>query len=190
MADKFCRAQNNVAEGNGLKNKILINIKLRMAEEQKQELKYFVRIANTDLDGNKSIYNSLTKIKGINFMFSNAICNTAGIEKAKKTGYLTDEEVAKIDEIVKEPSKFKLPAWLFNRKRDPEDGTDKHLIGVTLTFTQDNDIKMMKKIKSYKGIRHSHGLPVRGQRTRSNFRKNKGKVMGVKRKEGAKSGRT
>ena len=56
-----------------------------------------------------------------------------------------------------------------------------------MSFTQDNDIKMLKKIKSYKGIRHSLGLPVRGQRTRSNFRKNKGKVMGVKRKEGAKA---
>ena len=161
-----------------------------MAQEQpQQELKYFVRIANTDLDGNKLIYNSLTKIKGLNFMFSNAILNTAGIDKAKKTGYLTDDEVAKIDEIIKDPLKHKLPSWLLNRKRDPEDGTDKHIIGSTLTFTQDNDIKMMKKIKSYKGIRHSLGLPVRGQRTRSNFRKNKGKVMGVKKKEGTKAGR-
>jgi small subunit ribosomal protein S13 len=48
---------------------------------------------------------------------------------------------------------------------------------------------MMKRIRSYKGVRHSLGLPVRGQRTRSNFRKNKGKVLGVKRKEGAKAGR-
>ena len=51
-----------------------------------------------------------------------------------------------------------------------------------LRFIQDNDIKMMKKIKSYKGIRHMFRLPVRGQCTRSNFRKNKGKGMGVKRK--------
>ncbi len=160
-----------------------------MPEEQKQELKYFVRVANTDLDGNKPLQLSLAKIKGINLMFSNAICNVAGIEKTKKTGYLTDAETAKIDEILKEPSKFKIPEWLFNRKRDPEDGTDKHLIGTNLTFTQDNDIKMMKKIKSYRGIRHMLGLPVRGQRTRSNFRKNKGKVLGVRRKEGAKAGK-
>jgi len=157
--------------------------------EQKQELKYFVRIANTDLDGNKSIYHSLTKIKGVNFMFSNAILNTARIEKTKKTGYITDDEAAKIDEIVKEPLKFQIPAWLYNRKRDPEDNLDKHLVGSNLTFTQDNDIKTMKKIRSYKGIRHALGLPVRGQRTRSNFRKNKGKVLGVKRKESAKAGR-
>ena len=160
-----------------------------MAEEQKQELKYFVRIANTDLDGNKSIQNALTKIKGLSFMFSNAILNVARIEKTKKAGYLSDEQANKIDDILKEPAKFGIPSWLFNRKRDPEDGTDKHLVSSTLTFVQDNDIKMMKKMKSYKGIRHSLGLPVRGQRTRSNFRRNKGKVMGVKKKEGVKSGR-
>ena len=160
-----------------------------MPEEQKQELKYFVRIANTDLDGNKQIHLALTKVKGVGFMLANAILNAAGIEKTKKAGYLPDIDVGKIDEIIKDPLKFGIPVWLFNRKNDPEDGTNKHLAGSALTFTQDNDIKIMKKIKSYKGIRHSLGLPVRGQRTRSNFRKNKGKVMGVKKKEGAKAGR-
>ena len=158
-------------------------------EQPKQELKYFVRIANTDLDGNRTIGQALTKIKGIGFMFSNAICRAASIDITKKTGYLNDSEVSKIDDIIKEPSKFKIPSWLFNRKKDPEDNADKHIIGSNLTFTQDNDIKMMKKIKSYKGIRHMLGLPVRGQRTRSNFRRNKGKVMGVKRKDGSKSGK-
>ena len=160
-----------------------------MAEEEKQELKYFVRIANTDLAGGRPIGHTLTKIKGINFMFSNAICNVAHIDKTKKTGYLTDDEVTKIDDVIKEPSRFGIPSWLLNRKRDTEDGTDKHLVGTNLTFTHDNDIKMMKKIKSYKGIRHSLGLPVRGQRTKSNFRRNKGKVLGVKRKEGSKAGK-
>ena len=160
-----------------------------MAEEQKPELKYFVRIANTDLDGNKPIQHALIKIKGISFMFSNAVLNVADIEKTKKAGYMTDNEAAKIDDVLKDPSKFGIPYWLFNRKRDPEDNTNKHLTGSTLSFTQDNDIKMMKKIKSYKGIRHSLGLPVRGQRTKSNFRKNKGKVLGVRKKEGAKAGK-
>lgn len=160
-----------------------------MQEEKKQELRYFVRIANTDLDGNKPIKHALIKIKGISFMLSNAILNASGIEKAKKTGYLTDAEASKIDAVIKEPLKFGIPSWLLNRKKDPEDGTDKHLVGTTLAFVQDNDIKMMQKVKSYRGIRHSFGLPVRGQRTRSNFRKNKGKVLGVKRKEGTKAGR-
>ena len=160
-----------------------------MPEEQKQELKYFVRIANTDLDGNRPIGQALIKIKGLSFMFSNAVLNVARIEKTKKAGYLSDDEASRIDEIIKEPSKFGISSWLFNRKRDPEDGSDRHLTGTSLAFTQDNDIKMMKKIKSYKGIRHSFGLPVRGQRTKSNFRKNKGKVLGVRKKSGAKAGK-
>ena len=161
-----------------------------MAEEQPtQELKYFVRIANTDLDGNKSLYRALTKIKGISFIFSNAVLNITGIEKTKRTGYLTDNDVAKIDDVIKDPLKFGIPSWLFNRKRDPEDGIDRHLVGVNLALINDNDIKIMKKIKSYRGVRHSLGLPVRGQRTKSNFRRNKGKVLGVKKKQGAKAGK-
>jgi len=160
-----------------------------MAEQAKQELKYFVRIANTDLDGNKSICHSLTKIKGISFMFANTILNACNIDKAKKSGYLTDDQINRIEEVIKEPSRFGIPSWLFNRKKDPYDNLDRHLVGTSLSFTQENDIKMMKKIKSYKGIRHSLGLPVRGQRTRSNFRKNKGKVLGVKKKEGVRAGR-
>lgn len=160
-----------------------------MPELQKQELKYFVRIANTDLDGNKPICHALMKIKGISYMLANAICNVAGVEKAKKTGYLAEKEAAAIDEIIRDPSKFRIPSWLFNRKMDPEDNVSRHLTGTALAFTQDNDIKMIKKMKSYRGIRHILGLPVRGQRTRSNFRKNKGKVLGVKRKERAKAGR-
>ena len=58
-----------------------------MATEQpKQELRYFVRISNTDLNGNKSVYHGLTGIKGISCMFSNAICAASGIPKTQKIG--------------------------------------------------------------------------------------------------------
>ncbi len=86
--------------------------------------------------------------------------------------------------------KFGTPVWMLNRRKDLELGEDRHLITSDLTFTQDNDIKMLKKIRSYKGVRHILGQPVRGQRTKSNFRKNKGKVhLGVKVRAGAKAGR-
>jgi small subunit ribosomal protein S13 len=65
-----------------------------------------------------------------------------------------------------------------------------HIITTDLAFIKDNDIKMMKKIRCYRGVRHIRGLPVRGQNTRSKFRKNKGKAMGVKRRAGAKTGRS
>ncbi len=158
--------------------------------EQNKDFKYIVRIANTDLNGTKSIQNSLRQIKGINFMFSNLVCHLAKIDANKRSGDLNEQEIEILDKIVNNPSKFGAPVWMFNRKKDSETGIDTHLIANDLTLLQDNDIKTMKKIKSYKGIRHILGQPVRGQRTKSNFRKNKGKVhLGVKKRAGVKAGR-
>ena len=75
---------------------------------------------------------------------------------------------------------------MVNHRKEYESGEDKHLITGTLNFTKDNDLKRLKKIKCLRGARHQKGLPVRGQRTRSNFRKSKGKVVGVKKKGGKK----
>ena len=146
------------------------------------EFKHIVRVANTDLDGNKPVAKALTKIKGVGFSYSNMICGFAGVEKRKKTGELEDNEVEKLNDVLINAHKYNAPLWMYNRRKDLETGEDKHLISADLTFVVDNDIKLMKKIKSYKGSRHMFGLPVRGQRTRSNFRRNKGKVMGVTRK--------
>ena len=149
--------------------------------ENNQEFKHIVRVADTDMSGNKLVGTGLTKIKGVSFMFSNMVCKIAGVDQNKRIGNLTDAEIKKLDEIFSNPSAFSAPSWMFNRKKDPEDGKDKHLLTADLTFVESNDIKMMRKMKSYKGIRHSFGLPVRGQKTRSNSRKNKGKVsLGVK----------
>jgi small subunit ribosomal protein S13 len=152
------------------------------------EFRYFVRIANTDIDGNKQIGVALRKIKGIGFSYANAICNVIGIDKNKKTGDLTEEETKRIEEGIRNPQKYNLPIWMFNRRRDSENNSDKHLLLSDLDFTTDMDIKKMKIIRCYKGVRHTFGLPVRGQRTKSNFRRNKGKVLGVKRGK-AKAGR-
>ncbi|MBI2650943.1 30S ribosomal protein S13 [Candidatus Woesearchaeota archaeon] len=159
-------------------------------KEQKENFRYFVRIANTDLDGNKRISHALTSIKGVGFMFANMLCNLANIDKMAKVGYLSDEQIKKFDEILSDPTKYKVPSWMLNRRKGYEDGKDRHFVTSDLAFAQDNDIKIMKKIRSYRGIRHGMGLPVRGQRTKSNFRKNKGKVtLGVKKREDSKAGR-
>jgi len=154
------------------------------------DFRYLVRIANTDLDGNKMVYDALRAIKGISFMFSNAICHVSGIDRFQKIGTLKDDDIKKLDEIIRNPVEHKIPAWLFNRKRDMEDGKDKHVIGVDLDLARETDIQNMKKMRSYKGVRHMLGLPVRGQRTKSKFRKKKGKVLGVQRRKDAKSGRS
>lgn len=150
-----------------------------------KNFKYIVRVHNTDLNGNKQIIMALQKIKGVGFMFSNMVCQMADIPKEKKTGLLTDKEVEKLDKILSNPKSFGTPTWMLNRRKDYETGTDEHCFTTTLTLQNDNDKKRLQKIKSYRGIRHAHGLPTRGQRTKSNFRRNKGKATGVKRSAAA-----
>ncbi len=152
-----------------------------------QEYRHLVRVANTDLDGRKQLKQALLKIKGVGFMLANAICEVSGFDKRMKAGNLTDQQASKLTEVINSPLSHKIPNWLLNRKKDPETGEDKHIITGDLDFIQSNDVKMMKKTKSYKGLRHQWGLPVRGQKTKSNFRRNKGKVsLGVQRKKAGK----
>jgi small subunit ribosomal protein S13 len=154
----------------------------KMAEKQSQEsnFKHIVRIANVDVSGNKQIRWALTKIKGIGINFSDVICTLSKVDKVKKAGNLTDAEVVKLNEVVNDPKD--IPVWMYNRRKDYATGEDKHFLTGTLNFVQDNDLKRLKKIKTLRGVRHQKRLPVRGQRTRSNFRRSKGKVVGVKKK--------
>ncbi len=154
------------------------------------EFKHLIRIANTDLEGKKAVVYALKDVRGIGVPLANAICQVAKIDGMSKVGNLSEVDVKKIDEIIKSPDMHGIPSWMFNRRRDLDTGMDKHVITNDLIFNRENDIKLMKRIKCYKGVRHSIGQPVRGQRTRSNFRVNKGKVMGVKTsgKKGGPSG--
>jgi len=156
----------------------------------KENLKHIVRIAATDLEGAKPLKQSLLKIKGIGHSMVNAVCKVSNINKDKKTGLLNQEEAKKIENIIKEPLNFKIPNWMLNREKDNETGEDKHLSGVDLKLSKDFDIKRLMRIKSYRGLRVSVGLPVRGQKTKSNFRPNKrkGKGLGVKTKKKGKKG--
>lgn len=148
---------------------------------EKSNVKYIVRIINTDLNGKLPIMHALHKIKGIKFMFSNAVCKAAGIEPNKITGELSDKEIETITDVLRNPLQHNLPTWLLNRNKDYESGDDKHLFSSDLDFTKMNDIKRLQKIKSYRGMRHAAKLPLRGQRTKSNFRK--GKSLGVSKKK-------
>src|SRR3989344_3239201 len=149
---------------------------------QGKNYKHIVRIANVDLPGDKPIRFAMTKIKGIGINLADAILSVYSINRGERAGNLSDEDVAKINKTVSNFNESSIPARMFNRQKDYETGNNLHVITGTLAFVKDNDLKRLKKIKSYRGVRHLKGLPVRGQRTRSNFRKSKGKVVGVKKK--------
>ena len=147
-------------------------------EKPKQYTESIVRILLTDIPGNSKVYIGLTRIKGISFAISNALCKILKIDKNKKISELTKEEIDKIIEEIKNP---RVPVFLINRRNDIETGANKHLITTGLNLQKEFDIKRLKKIRVYKGLRHTLGLPVRGQRTKSHFRKKgKSRVVGVK----------
>lgn len=139
-------------------------------EQKGREGEALIRILSTDIPASKSISSGLIRIKGISWNFSNAICKMLGIDKEKKISNLSSEEIERITQFVRKPV---VPVFILNRRKDFETGESRHLIGTDVDLQRDFDIKRMRKIKSYKGIRHALGQPVRGQRTKSHFRKNK-----------------
>jgi len=119
-------------------------------------------------------------ITGVGFSMANAVCNVLGLDRQKKIGACSEEEIRRIEDIIRNPGKHGIPSWLLNRRKASETGEDLHLLTSDLKLAVEFDIKKMKKIKCYKGIRHATGQPVRGQRTRAHFRKGKG--LGVSRR--------
>jgi small subunit ribosomal protein S13 len=146
-----------------------------------EEFKHMVRIARKDIDGNKIMVNALTDIRGVGKALSGALCHVMGYDPNQKIGYLSDEDVKKVEEIILSPQKLPLPRWMLNRRNDYETGEDEHLIESDLVMRLRDDLNRMRKIRSYKGRRHEVGLPVRGQRTKSTFRK--GSSVGVRRRK-------
>jgi small subunit ribosomal protein S13 len=148
-------------------------------KEEKSEV--LVRIMQTDIPGSKNIYSGLTRIKGVSFSMVNAICKISKMERKRKIETLSQQEIDKLTDLIKNPP---VPTYLKNRRSDFESGEDKHLSISDLDLQKEFDIKRLKKIKSYKGVRHSRNLPVRGQRTKSHFRRGgKNRVVGVKKKK-------
>jgi len=151
-----------------------------------KEFRHIVRIIDTDVDGTLKAPYALTKIKGVNLNLANIILKKAGINADVRAGFLTETEVEKIEEIIKDPAKHGLPSWLLNRRKDLKTGKDMHLISADLVLRTKMDIDQMKEIKSWRGYRHAYGLKVRGQRTRTTGRK--GKAVGVRRKSIGRAG--
>jgi small subunit ribosomal protein S13 len=140
-----------------------------------------VRIAEIDVEGDKKLKNAVFKIKGVGKSLSKAFIVASGLDPDAMIGSMNDEQLKKLEDVMKNPLKYGIPYHMLNRRFDPQTGEHKHLISSELTFANRSDIDSMKKMRSYKGIRHELGQPVRGQRTRSSFRT--GAQVGVVKKK-------
>ncbi|OPX64047.1 MULTISPECIES: 30S ribosomal protein S13 [unclassified Methanoregula] len=147
---------------------------------QEDEIKYFVRIGTSDLDGTKSVRVALTGIKGVGRHTSTVISRMAKVDEYATLGRLDEASVNRIRTAVEQYS-GKIPGWMANRPRDVYTGEAKHLFGADVGLARDEDVNLMRKIRCYKGIRHETGQKVRGQRTKSTGRT--GATVGVKKKK-------
>lgn len=151
-----------------------------------QEYRHILRIMGTDVHGTLKTVYALTAIKGISMSLSSAILKKAGVNPDVRVGFLTETELKKIEEIIKNPTRYGLPIWLFNKRKSAETGKDMHLISADLVLRTKTDIDEAKAIRSWRGYRHAYGLKVRGQRTKTTGRA--GKALGVKKKSVQRSG--
>ena len=122
------------------------------------------RIASVDLPRDKRVEIALTYIYGIGLTLSQEIIKTTGVNPDTRVRDLTEEEIAKIREAIDKGYK----------------------VEGDLRREESLNIKRLIEIGSYRGRRHRQGLPVRGQRTKTNARTRKGprKTVGAKRSKG------
>ena len=144
------------------------------------EYKHIVRLAGSDLEGSRKVVYALTKIKGINVRLADAIVKRANVPQDKRLGFLSESEIRRLEDIVMNITSFDIPKWLLNRRKDLVSGEDFHLITSDLGLKVKEDIEREKAMRSWRGYRHSYGLKVRGQRTRTTGRK--GRTIGVKKR--------
>ncbi|MFN8575831.1 MAG: 30S ribosomal protein S13 [Candidatus Sericytochromatia bacterium] len=126
------------------------------------------RIAGVDLPRNKRVEIALTYIFGIGLASSKEIIANTGINPDTRVSNLTDDDIAKIREEI-----------------DRRQEAGKRVEG-DLRREITMNIKRLIEIGSYRGMRHRRGLPVRGQRTKTNARTRRGAKKTVAGKKGAK----
>ena len=153
-----------------------------------REFRQILRISGTNVDGTKNLVYGLTKIMGVGPSYATAIVRASELKPAFRIGELSVTDVQKLEDVMRDPAKYGLPSRLFNKRKSLENGRDVHLIGPDLTLSIKGDIDFMTDIKTWKGIRHSLGLKVRGQRTRTTGRK--GRAVGVAKKVIMEAART
>ena len=149
-------------------------------KEENPDFKYIVRVANTDLDGKYQVIPAVAMVKGLGMRTASIVAERAGINPYQKIGNLSDADVVKLQEAV-EAIEESLPVWMLNRRKDVDTGENVHLIGTDVEIRLRDDLNRLKKIRTFRGLRHESGQKVRGQRSKSNGRT--GLTLGVQKKK-------
>jgi len=151
---------------------------------EKEGMRGIVRIAGKDIRGGVPLKRALLRVRGISHSLAIPVANIlsaeVGISPETPVGELDDAKIEKLDSILFNLQNYGIPKFMFNRRSDRLEGTDRHVIMNDLIFVVRDDLETEKKLYSWKGYRHSYGQKVRGQRTRNTGRT--GMAVGVLRK--------
>ena len=150
-------------------------------EKEKTDFHYIVRIASMDLNGEKDVVLALADLKGIGIRLAETLTKKLDIDESMRLGDLSEDKIEEIRDYIESQEYEDIPRWMVNNRADPVTGRDMNLVGNDLNVQIQDNINLLKKIRSYRGIRHETHHKVRGQRTRSNGRK--GLTVGVQRKK-------
>lgn len=143
-----------------------------------QEYRHIVRIAGKDVPGAKKMIIGVSQVRGIGYNFAKAILDVLKIDHNNNIGFLSESQVEAIEKVMRNPSSINMPSWFLNRRKDIDSGNNLHLITSDIEFNVRNDVEREKNTNSWRGFRHTYGLKVRGQRTRTTGRK--GGAVGVR----------
>ncbi|MGC8661267.1 MAG: 30S ribosomal protein S13 [Nitrososphaeria archaeon] len=143
-------------------------------------IRAIIRISGRDINGNKPLIAALRDIRGINFSTAMLIIRALRLDPSIRLGKLNESQLQSLERAISNPKALNAPGWLLNRRKDIETGEDLHLLESDLSFKVKEDIEREKLMNSWKGMRHTLGLKVRGQRTRTTGRK--GMTVGVRKK--------
>lgn len=140
-----------------------------MADDESPDFKYILRLANTEVDGNRPIVLALTGVPGVGLRLAQMLADLLEVPRTERAGNLSDAQVEQLGNLLENLSDH-VPTWALNRQSDFWTGEDLQLMGPEVDMRRREDINRMRMIRSYRGIRHETGQRVRGQRTRNNGR--------------------
>jgi len=138
-------------------------------QEQDEDIEYFVRVGTTDLDGTAKVESALLEMDGVGRRVARTVAAEVGVSPRDTLGKLDEDKIEAIKDAIQNFDGIG-PSWMVNREKDLTTGEDLHVVGTDLEIVHEEDINRMKKIRSYKGIRHRQGKKVRGQRSKSTGR--------------------
>ncbi|VDM92585.1 unnamed protein product [Litomosoides sigmodontis] len=147
-----------------------------------EKFQHIHRVMNTNIDGNRKVPFALTAIKGVGRRFAFVVCRKADIDINRRAGELSEEDLEKLQQVMQNPSQYKIPNWFLNRQKDIKDGKYSQVLSTSLDNKLREDLERLKKIRLHRGLRHYWGLRVRGQHTKTTGRK--GRTVGVSKKKG------